>query len=216
MRVCTELFFMGLMLGWGPCLAFCTPIVIPCVAGSRRGWLEAFKGILAFSFARIGAYGVLGLLAALLGGLARERFYSERWEWTIWIFGILFVLILGILLVLGKEPRFRLCHVLRRAMVDSPIKSMTFLGIVVGILPCAPLLGILAYIAYLSKSALAGAFWGLSFGLGTASSPLIIFGTLAGGLPGTLIRSPRIYSIFSRLCGLFLIGFAIQMMIKVV
>lgn len=207
---------MGLMLGCGPCLVFCTPIVIPYVAGSKKGWLEAFKGILAFSFTRMGVCGVLGFLAALLGGLARERFYSERWEWTIWIFGILFVLILGILLVLGKEPRFKLCHVLRREIVDSPIKSMTFLGVMVGILPCAPLLGILAYIAYLSKSALAGAFWGLSFGLGTASSPLIIFGTLAGGLPGTVIRNPRIYSIFSRLCGLFLIGFAIQMMIKIV
>lgn len=205
---------MGLMLGWGPCLAFCTPIVLPYIAGSRRGWLEATRGILIFSLARIAVYGLLGLVASLLGGLARERFFSEQWGWAIWTFGIGFVLILGILLLLGRAPRLGFCRVLRRELVDNSIRSMIFLGVVIGILPCAPLLGTLAYIAYLSESALAGALWGLSFGLGTASSPLIILGVLAGGLPGTLIRSPRIYSIFSRVCGLVLIGFATQMAVR--
>ena len=60
-------------------------------------------------------------------------------------------------------------------------------GFVIGISPCPPLMGLLLEIAFVSKTFLQGAIYGLMFGLGTFLSGFII----AAGLSGILILSPK-------------------------
>jgi len=69
MGAAAELFLNGLALGLGPCMVFCLPILVPFIAGTRRGWLEGLKATLAFSLSRLAAYTLLGLLAGLSGEL---------------------------------------------------------------------------------------------------------------------------------------------------
>ena len=71
------------------------------------------------------------------------------------------------MVILGKEPRFHFCQALSQHTVNDSTKSMALLGFIVGVAPCAPLLGILTYIAFSVKDSLLGAFYAFCFGFGT-------------------------------------------------
>lgn len=206
MSTAIELFIIGITVSFGPCLAFCSPVILPYIAATRRGWREGLVAILTFSFTRLVAYCLLGLLAGLFGRLLSEWFH--QFGYLIFFIGGLFISLLGLLIVFGRDYRHHLCQVLRSYAVDNKIKGPLMLGITIGILPCLPLLGVLAYIALRTENPWQGAFYGLAFGVGKFISPLIPLGVLASALPAGLIKNQRIYGFFSRLCGviLFLIG----------
>lgn len=206
MSTAIELFIIGITVSFGSCLAFCSPMILPYIAATRRGWKEGLVAILTFSFTRLITYCLLGLLAGLFGRLLTERLH--QFDYLIFLGGGLFITLLGLLIILGKEPHHHLCQVLRRHAVDSSVNGPIMLGLFVGILPCLPLLGVLAYIALRTQNLWQGAFYGLAFGMGKFISPLIPLGVLASALPERLIKNHRIYGLFSRLCGviLFLIG----------
>ena len=206
MSTAIELFIIGITVSFGPCLAFCSPVILPYIAATRRGWRDGLIVILIFSFTRLIAYCLLGLLAGLFGSLLAQRFH--QFGYLVFLVGGMFISLLGLLIILGKEPGHHLCQALRKQVVDNRIKGPVMLGLIVGILPCLPLLGVLAYIALEAQNLWHGAFYGLAFGMGKFISPLIPLGVLASALPAGLIKNHRIYGFFSRLCGfiLFLIG----------
>jgi sulfite exporter TauE/SafE len=157
-------------------------------------------------FTRLVAYVLLGLLAGGFGRLLTQ--WLHQFDYLIFLGGGIFILLLGLLIIFGKESGHRLCQVLRREVVDNRIRGPVMLGITVGILPCLPLLGVLIYIALKTQNLWQGAFYGFAFGVGKFISPLIPLGVLASVLPAGLIKNHRVYGFFSRLCGLilFLIG----------
>jgi len=206
MSTAIELFIIGITVSFGPCLLFCSQVILPYIAATRQGWREGLRTMLLFLFTRLVAYVLLGLLAGLFGRLITE--WLHQFGYLVNLFGGLFISLLGLLIIFGKEPGHRLCQVLRRHVVDNSIKGPILLGLTVGILPCLPLLGVLAYIALRATDLWQGAFYGLAFGMGKFISPLIPLGILAGSLPKGLIKNQRIYSFFNRLCGfiLFIVG----------
>jgi sulfite exporter TauE/SafE len=162
--------------------------------------------MLIFLFTRLVAYVLLGLLAGWFGRLLTQ--WLHQFDYLIFLGGGIFISLLGLLIIFGKESGHRLCQVLRRQVVDNSIKGPILLGLTMGILPCLPLLGVLAYIALMTQNLWQGAFYGLAFGMGKFISPLIPLGVLASVLPAGLIKNQRVYGFFSRICGfvLFLIG----------
>ncbi len=198
MNTSIELFIIGLTLSFGPCLLFCSPVILPYIAATKKGWREGLKSIIIFSLSRLVAYTILGLLVGLLGRLFTEKLH--KFDYPLFILGGLFIASLGILIIFGKEPQLRLCQILRRHTVDSETGGLILLGLTVGFLPCLPLLGVLTYIALKATSFWQGALYGFSFGMGTAISPLILFGVLASFLPGILIKSQRVLSFFKTAC----------------
>lgn len=206
MSTAIELFVIGITASFGPCFVFCSPIILPYIASTRHSWQEGLSATLIILVARLVAYSLFGLLAGGFGRLFIERL--QQFEYLVFLLGGLFIAGLGLLITLGKEPTHRLCQILRKQVVDDSIKGPILLGLVVGILPCLPLLGVLAYIALTAQNLLQGAFYGLAFGLGKFISPLIPLGVLASILPAGLIKNQKIYVFFSRVCGfiLFLIG----------
>ena len=206
MNTSIELFIIGLTVSFGPCLLFCSPLILPYIAATKKGWREGLKSVLIFTLSRLVAYTILGLLAGLLGRLLTEKLH--RFDYWLFILGGLFVALLGILIVFGKDPQRRLCQVLRRCTVDSETGGLILFGLTVGLLPCLPLLGVLTYIALRATSFWQGALYGFSFGVGQLVSPLILFGVLASSLPAILIKSQRTLSFFRSACGflLFLAG----------
>lgn len=215
MSIPIELFIIGMTVSFGPCLLFCSPVILPYIAATRKGWREGLGAVLIFLLARLVAYVLLGLLAGLLGGLLTKLLH--RFGYLVFLFGGLFISLVGLLIIFGKEPFHhprlpgcsgQVCQILRRQVVDSRIKGPAILGLTIGVLPCLPLLGVLAYITLKAQNLWQGAFYGLAFGMGKFISPLILLGILASTLPAGLIKSHRIYGFFSRICGfiLFLIG----------
>jgi len=215
MKEYTALFITGLLMGLGPCLAFCGPILFPYIAGSKRSWLGGLKDILIFSTSRVVIYGLLGLLASSTGYFLAEVISSSKLNLIKYLGAGTFVLLLGIIMMLGRT-RLPFCRILHRETIEKSAKSMILLGILIGVSPCLPLLGALTTIAGLAKGPLVGAFWGLSFGLGTVISPLIILALVAGGLGKLLSLKPILHQVASRLCGCFLIYFGIRLILGVI
>jgi sulfite exporter TauE/SafE len=131
------------------------------------------------------------------------------------IAGGTFIILVGILMVLGRRLEIRPCRFLEKNIIERDKKSIIILGLVTGLLPCAPLLAILSYVALISRSWPATLLYGLSFGIGTFLSPLILLVVLAGLIPKFLICKKAIFSrIFSYACGLIFIFLGLQLMVK--
>jgi sulfite exporter TauE/SafE len=206
-----ELFVIGITGSFGPCLAFCSPVILPYIAATRHSWREGLRTTLLFLFTRLVAYVLLGLLAGWSGRLLTV--WLHQFDYLIFLGGGIFISFLGLLIIFGKEPGHRLCQTLRRQVVDNSIKGPILLGFTVGILPCLPLLGVLAYIALKTQNIWQGAFYGFAFGVGKFISPLVPFGVLASTLPAGLIKSHKVYLFFTRLCGFILSLIGINLLI---
>lgn len=214
MKICIDLFLTGLALGWGPCLSFCAPILVPYIAGTQKNWLAGLKISLTFSLARIIPYVVLSLISAKLGQYLVRRFYQTQAGSIIYSAAAVFVLLLGVIVVLGKSGHLPFCGAFKRLNLQGGIGEMILFGIVVGFAPCLPLFGVLTYIAFNAQNLLHGAILGLVFGIGTLISPLILLGPAAGGIAQFLQYRPLVYKILSRACGAILIYIAVGMLIR--
>ena len=192
-----ELFLSGLVLGAGPCMLFCLPLLIPLVASTSNGWVEGIKATLAFSLSRLLAYMLLGLGAGFFGELLFDFIGQTEFSFIVWTIGGVFISALGFLILLGEQSRFVACRTLRKYTIDRGLKSFVFIGFIVGVTPCVPLIGVLTHIAFSVKSPLVGAFYGLCFGLGASIvTPITALGVIAGGTPRIIFKTPRVYELF--------------------
>ncbi len=203
-RIIASSFVLGMALGCGPCLASCGPLLLTYLAGTGKNVLKSIGAYLLFSFSRIFVYLILGLLVFFLGRYIFERFnYFFRF---ILVGAGVFIILLGILMLLGKEMNSTLCAFLQRNMLEKDRKSIIILGILAGLLPCAPLITVLAYAGLTAKNGLENLLYTFAFGLGTTISPLIILAALAGLLPNFLKRFKKNYAqVFNIICGLIMI-----------
>jgi len=212
MSVAVELFTAGLVLGASQCVISCVPMLVLYVAGTREGWKEGLKATLIFSFSRLFAYVLLGLAAGFSGVFLADLLQRQGFGSYLWISAGAFISLLGVLIILGKEPRAHFCRVLSEHTVTDSTKSMALLGFIVGVAPCAPLLGILTYIAFSVKDPLLGAVYTFCFGVGASIiTPIVVLGVLSSVVPRLLFKSPRILDIFRRSCGLLLLFFGARL-----
>jgi len=214
-RIYIDVFVMGITLSWGPCLFFCAPILVPYIAATQKGWFKGFRATLTFSLSRIVPYVILSIISATVGQYLIRNFYGSKAGLIIHILASSFVCLLGMIILIGKSPHLHICQSLSKHIHLEGTKGMILLGFLVGISPCIPLFGVLTYIAFASKNFLDGILLGLIFGAGTLISPLILFGSLAGGIPLFLLKKPLIYKTFRYICGLMLVYLGIGMMVKI-
>lgn len=169
------LFIMGLVNGAGPCLVVCMPILVPYIIASASNWRDGLFITLTFAFVRALTYAIMGFFLGAAMGLLNSPFYMN----VISFAGGMVLIGLGALQMFGKK--LRACKVIPRSITSKHTAYVSILlGIIIGLSPCPPLLGAFVYISMLHFSAVKSALLALSFGLGTAISPLILFGVAAG------------------------------------
>lgn len=206
------LFLTGLALGTSQCALTCSPMLGLYVVGSSKSWGDGLKATLIFSLSRLLSYLFLGFVAGISSVFITDIFPSYSFSFYVWILAGSFLSLLGALIILGKEPHLKLCHLLKRHMIDGSTKSMALLGFIIGFAPCAPLLALLSYIALAAKGPLLGAFYGLCFGIGPAViTPIVITGVLASVVPSAVFKTPRIYQFFRQMCGVLLLVYGIKL-----
>jgi len=214
MKIILSLFLMGLSFGAGPCVASCGPLLISYITGTGKGPWKGLVIYLLFSFARILVYLVLGLAVFLLGKVI-AGFWLGEFSKYIFIAGGVFLIIIGILTALGRHVQFKSCQFLHQNLIQKDVKSAVVMGLIIGILPCGPLLALLGYLGLISKTWMHALVYSLSFGAGTAVSPLLLISVLAGLFPRFLLRQPPVYyKILSAVCGLIIIFFGVQLFIQ--
>lgn len=207
-----ELFSIGITMAFGPCLFFCTPIVLSYIAGTQDSARKGFKSVLLFSLSRAIIYVLLGSLAGFFGKILTSTL--DKFGLVIYIIGGTFISLSGILILMGKNPNLHLCQILRKYTVENDTRNLIIMGMIIGLLPCTPLLSILVYIGLTSKDLWQGALLGFSFGVGTIISPLIILGILVSYLPKKIIKSSKTFEIFKKVCGFLLFLFGVQLVVS--
>lgn len=174
------LFISGLVLGSGPCIGFCAPILAGYVAAYKTSFKKAAVSYLVFSAAKLLSYVIIGALCAIFANILNSVFF-EKYIYGISIILGVFVLFIGLSILLPKQALFgRYCSFLH----TGHIKNVGVLGFLAGFSPCLPFLGILNYIIMVSNSPIQPIMYTFAFGLGTAISPILLLVAFSGKLAG--------------------------------
>lgn len=211
-KIIPSLFLCGLLFGSGPCLASCGPILISYIAATKKNILKGLVVYVLFSLARISVYLLLGVAIFSLGRFTLERLLGDFSRY-IFIIGGGFIVLIGVLTAGGKRLEIKPLNFLHRNILERDKKSVVIVGLIVGLLPCVPLLAILSYVGLVSKSWLQSLFYSLSFGLGTFVSPLILLAILAGVIP-QWFQDKKYYSVFRFICGMIIIFLGLQLIYR--
>ena len=186
---CLQIFCIGFSFGIaGPCFLFCTPVIVTYLSGTNRNLKDAIPDLLIFLSGRLLAYVILGALAGLSSQLLM-RFTGPGIAAIFNPLAGVVSIILGIIVLVKKEYHHDICG--RAPGNFYGLGGPFIFGFIVGIIPCAPLLALLLEIALISKSALQGAGYALSFGLGTFASGLIAVGAITGLITGIATKALR-------------------------
>lgn len=213
-KIIASLFSLGLLFGSGPCLASCGPILISYIAGTKKNIFKGLMAYILFSLSRIFVYLSLSVLVFFLGNFLLERLLPDFFKYIL-ILGGVFIILIGVLVAWMRSLEFRPLRFLEKNIIERDRKSMLVLGLIIGLLPCAPLLAILSYVGLVSKTWPESLLYGFSFGLGTFISPLILLVILAGLIPKILVDKKGLYGqIFSFVCGLVIIFLGLQLIRK--
>jgi len=201
-----KLFIAGFTMGWGPCLVYTAPLLLPYIGATKRNWQDGLKVGLVFSIGRLLALAILGGLATVIFSFINRFFPPQKSGW-LYLIVAFFMIIMGILIILGKGFKVHI----GKSILDKGDKSMFLFGFLMGIAPCVPYVAILTYIACVAEnSILVGVLYAALFAIGTAIAPVVL-GTLMGIIPGRLFRSAKWLKVFQVICGVILILFGLQL-----
>ena len=210
------LFLFGLFLGSGPCLATCGPVLISYIAATRQNPKQAILVWFLFSLSRICIYLILSLFIFILGELLVKQNIAYI-SGYIYFFGGIIITLIGIFTIIkDSKGTSRICSIVSGGLSQrlSRINPIT-LGVIMGLLPCVPLLSVLSYIGLISSAWQWCIFYSLVFGLGTLISPLILLALGAGVVPKLLLNRPRVYRILRIICGVIIVFFGLQLVAQI-
>jgi len=196
-------FFLGLSFGFGPCLGSCGPLLISYIAGTEKNTFKSVITYVLFSLSRIFAYFVIGILIFYTGELIAGKLFGSLSKY-IFISGGGFILLVGILMILGKKMEFGVCKFFPGNILERDKLSIVLLGFIIGFLPCASLIAVFSSAGLMSKSLFLFLLYIASFGIGTFFSPLLVLAIFAGLIPRLLNKNFIIVRIFNSVCGLIL------------
>ena len=201
-----RLLIAGFTMGWGPCLAYTAPLLLPYIGATRRNWQDGLKVALVFSMGRLLALTVLGGLATVAFSSINRFFPPQKSGW-LYLMVAFFMITMGILIILGKGFKMHI----GKTILDKGTISIFLFGFLMGIAPCVPYVAILTYIACVAENAvLAGILYAALFAAGTALAPIVL-GSLMGIIPEKLFRSAKLLKTFQAVCGVVLVLFGFQL-----
>ncbi len=214
-KIIFSLFISGLLLGAGPCLATCGPILISYIAATRQNPKQGILVWFLFSLSRICAYLIISVSIFLLGEfLVRQNLiYIAKY---VYLLGGVIIILIGIFIIIGSSAGSnRFCSIIservnRRLLKIQPVT----LGLIIGLLPCAPLLAVLSYIGLVSVSWQRCIVYSLSFGLGTLISPLLPLTWGAGWISKLLFNKPKVYGVLRLICGFIIVFLGSQLIFQ--
>jgi len=201
-----KLVVAGFVMGWGPCLTYTAPLLLPYIGATKITWQDGLKVGVVFSIGRLLALAILGGLVTVAFSRINQFFPPQK---SGWLYGIvsLFMIVMGVFIILGKGFKIPIGN----KMLNRGTEGMFLFGFLMGVAPCVPYVAILTYIACIAENAvLAGMWYATVFALGTAIAPIAL-GAFMGFLPGKALKSMKLLKIFQSVCGIILILFGFQL-----
>lgn len=196
------LAFMTGLLGSGHCLGMCGGLVSGFFLklGAKGVW-----PYLAYHMARVGIYGIVGLIAAAIGAVLVSTGQFGRLQGILQIIAGVVVILLGLDLLgvstfrnrVGFAPIAWLRRQFMLAVQKGPVVGAMIGGAINGLMPCSMTMA-MAVKATTAPSVLEGGLLMLAFGAGTLPSMLsasFLFGKLGPKLRGWLLKGAAIFVI---------------------
>ena len=191
------LFISGLILDSGPCLSLCAPILVSYTAIHKKTFKDSFFSYLVFSSSKLLGYCILGVLYTLGVKIIASPLGTKYLDFIYLIIGC-FIVLIGITAIFYRGGSFKpVCSWIHK----GNIRNVGILGLLIGLAPCLPLLGILNYIALISNSSFEAIGFCIAFGLGTIVSPLFLMVMLSGRLAQAFSKNDKLKTIIRILCG---------------
>jgi ABC-type nickel/cobalt efflux system permease component RcnA len=215
-KIIFALFASGLFLGAGPCLVTCGPILISYIAATRQNPKQGILVWFLFSMSRICVYLILSVSIFLLGEflVKRNLIYIAKY---IYLLGGMIIILIGIFIIIKDSAgTSRFCSIISERINQRLLKVQPItLGLIMGSIPCAPLLAVLSYIGLVSVTWQRCILYSLIFGLGTLISPLMLLALAAGFIPKILLNKPGVYRVFRIVCGFIIVFFGAQLVFQI-
>ncbi len=197
-------------MGWGPCLAYTAPVLLPYVGGIETSWRGGLRIGAIFSLGRVVAVGILGGVVTVAFGTI-NRFFPPHRSGYLYLVTALFIVAVGVLIILGKGFKLSIGTIGKRSLLDRDWESMLLIGLLVGFSPCAPLICILTYIACIAENNIGlGVLYATAFSVSAAVAPILLCSVM-GIFPEKLFRTAKVRRIFQTVCGAVLILFGLQL-----
>ena len=201
-----RLLIAGFTFGWGPCLSYTAPLLLPYIGGTKTNWEGGLRVGLVFSIGKLLALCILGGLVTVAFSFINQFFPPQKSGW-LYLVSAGFMIAIGIFITLDKGFKTGF----GKSILDKGTTSIFLFGFLMGIAPCVPYVAILTYIACIAEGAvLAGIVYAAVFAAGTAIAPVVL-GTLTGIIPSRLFKSARALRAFQVICGVVLILFGFQL-----
>lgn len=201
-----KLLIAGFTMGWGPCLAYTAPLLLPYIGATKKSWQDGLKVGLVFSMGRLLSLAILGGLATVVFSFINQFFPPQKSGW-LYLLAAFFMVTIGMFVILGKGFKIHLAN----KILDKGTPSIFLFGFLMGIAPCVPYVAILTYIACVAENVvLAGILYASLFATGTAVAPVVL-GLLMGIVPEKIFKRPKLLRSFQVICGLVLILFGLQL-----
>ncbi len=209
-NIAFSLFILGLSFGIGPCVSSCGPLLISYTVAVRKNVFKNITAYLIFSLSRISVYILLSLLVFLFSR-AVFRHAPGLFSKYLFLLGGLFIVILGLLIARGSKAwDNRICQKIHSLFLKNDTKTIIMLGLIIGVLPCAPFISVVSYIGLAAKNWLDSVSFALAFGIGTLISPVLILMMLAGFIPKA-IKQEKFYRVLNFICGLIIAFLGLQL-----
>ncbi|MEW6041658.1 MAG: sulfite exporter TauE/SafE family protein, partial [Elusimicrobiota bacterium] len=161
----------------------------------------------------IAVYTILGGLSVILYRLVYSFTSGGTSKYVQLITGLL-VILAGLATFIGSKSNF-FCRIVNQISFSRKELNAAVFGFLIGIAPCAPLLGILGYLAATSPNFVGGLIGGLAFGAGTLISPVIPLGFFSGYLSEKLAGRKTAFVVLRILSGIILLYFGLWLVFKV-
>ncbi len=204
------LFIGGLILGSGPCLGFCAPILVSFIAVYRPSFKKAVFSYLTFSLFKTFGYITVGLALFIMTRALKNGFPHLNFNIVNMGMGI-FILSIGIVTVFSSSAVSRnYCSFFSK----GNFRNAGILGILAGLSPCFVFLGVMNYIIIISRSAPEVFLYTFVFGLGAFFSPVILLIGLSGKVAGVLSENKNVAFLIRVISGLILIFFGARVIYR--
>lgn len=184
-------------MGSGPCLSLCAPILMSYAAAHKTTLKKSVLSYFIFSSFKLISYLLLGAIWMLGVQILRNIVLREYLDIVYLILGC-FIILIGITTIVRKGGGIsEICSWVHK----GNIRNVGVLGILVGLSPCLPLLGILNYIVIISDRVLDALLFSFVFGLGTVFSPLFILMILSSKIGGLSSGNTKFNAVLRIICG---------------
>jgi len=167
----------------------------------KKSLKDSFLAYLVFALFKLIGYCILGLLCAL-GVKIINSPLGQKYLDSIYLVVGSFIILIGITTIFYEGNKLNpLCSWIHR----GNIRNVGILGLLIGLAPCLPLLGILNYIILISDSFLKTIGFCIVFGLGTITSPLFLMVMLSGRLSEAVSKNNKLKIAIRILCGVIIL-----------